>query len=358
MAVLSVNPKFTVIDSNGDPVVGGKVYTYVAGTTTPKATYTDSTEGTANANPVILDSSGRADIWLLTDELYKIRVDNSDDTTLYTIDNVRGFTGGNTLVADTSPQLSADLDCSGYNIQFDDATGIEDDSGNEQLRFQKTASAVNYIEITNAAASSGPTITTNGGDTNIDLNINPKGTGEVTLSGTLNVTDIDILKCVLLEKKTISAGTSATFTTGLTSTYTGFILLTTDLIMPTGGINLYFSDDAGSTWFETDEYYILGQKITSSPSADSVVFAADAASSFDLSAGMGVSMGGNWTTIIKVMLGNLSDSSYPKCIRAEMASGNVLFTGCGYCNDTGAVTGVKLTFGTATGHIYLYGIKA
>lgn len=46
------------------PLVGGKLYTYEAGTNTPKVTYTDATESTANANPVILNSRGEADVWL------------------------------------------------------------------------------------------------------------------------------------------------------------------------------------------------------------------------------------------------------------------------------------------------------
>jgi hypothetical protein len=85
------------------------------------------------------------------------------------------------VVADTSPQLGGDLDANGFSIQFDDATGIEDDSGNEQIRFQKTPSAVNQIDITNAATGSGPRIDATGDDTNIDLTITGKGTGVVAL---------------------------------------------------------------------------------------------------------------------------------------------------------------------------------
>lgn len=46
------------IDANGDPLVGGKIYTYLAGSSTPAATYTDSTGITAQANPIILNSLG------------------------------------------------------------------------------------------------------------------------------------------------------------------------------------------------------------------------------------------------------------------------------------------------------------
>lgn len=81
-------PKQQFIGSNGRPLAGGKVYTYAAGTTTAKATYTDSGGLTANANPVILDAAGRASIWL--NGYYKISLYDSSDVLQYTVDNVSG----------------------------------------------------------------------------------------------------------------------------------------------------------------------------------------------------------------------------------------------------------------------------
>lgn len=56
---------------------------------------------------------------------------------------------------------------------------ISDDSSNELLKFSKTASAVNEITIKNSATGNGPQIQATGSDTNIDLNLVPKGTGIV-----------------------------------------------------------------------------------------------------------------------------------------------------------------------------------
>lgn len=98
MATLVPYVFFQEFDNNGDPLNGGKVYTYEAGTTTPKATYTDSTGNTANANPVILDSSGRANIWL-GDGGYKFVLKTSADVTIQTVDNVGG-TGSTAFGAD------------------------------------------------------------------------------------------------------------------------------------------------------------------------------------------------------------------------------------------------------------------
>jgi hypothetical protein len=61
---LSPSPKAQFFTAAGVPLVGGKLYTYASGTTTPLATYTDSTGDTANTNPVILDSRGEANVWL------------------------------------------------------------------------------------------------------------------------------------------------------------------------------------------------------------------------------------------------------------------------------------------------------
>ena len=64
-ADITYYPKFRADDSNGEPMAFGQVYSYVPGTTTPKATYTDSTGDVANSNPVVLDNKGEADIYTI-----------------------------------------------------------------------------------------------------------------------------------------------------------------------------------------------------------------------------------------------------------------------------------------------------
>jgi len=89
-------------------------------------------------------------------------------------------TGGD-VVDDTSPQLGGNLDTNDFNIAFDDAHGIIDENGNEQLIFQTTGSAVNQFDVTNAATGNAPSISATGGDTNIDVAIIPKGSGETKI---------------------------------------------------------------------------------------------------------------------------------------------------------------------------------
>jgi hypothetical protein len=105
MTALATPPKLQFLDANGAPLVGGKLYTYAAGTTTPLATYTDYGGGTANANPVILDSRGEANVWLGT-ALYKMALYSATDVLIWTVDNIGGFatlaqlaaSGGSNLV--------------------------------------------------------------------------------------------------------------------------------------------------------------------------------------------------------------------------------------------------------------------
>ena len=84
---------------------------------------------------------------------------------------------------DISPSLSGILDTNGNDIVIDDAGAIEDDSNNPYIRFQKTASAVNFLDVTNQATGSAPEVAAVGTDTNIDFNLTPKGIGRVTLNG-------------------------------------------------------------------------------------------------------------------------------------------------------------------------------
>lgn len=85
-------PVMQFFDANGNPLAGGKLFTYAAGTTTPQATYTNYGGGTANTNPVILDSAGRAAIWLNNNRYYMVLKD-ANDVQIWTADDVNGPNG-------------------------------------------------------------------------------------------------------------------------------------------------------------------------------------------------------------------------------------------------------------------------
>lgn len=85
--ILSPVPKLQFFTAAGIPLVGGKLFTYEAGTTTPLTTYTDSTGTTANTNPIILDSRGEANVWLNND-IYKFKLTDSNNVEIWTVDNI------------------------------------------------------------------------------------------------------------------------------------------------------------------------------------------------------------------------------------------------------------------------------
>jgi hypothetical protein len=80
-------------DNSGNPLSGGLLYTYAAGTTTPLATYTTAAGSTANANPIILNSAGRLDneVWLTSPLTYKFILKDSNNVTIATYDDIPGI---------------------------------------------------------------------------------------------------------------------------------------------------------------------------------------------------------------------------------------------------------------------------
>jgi hypothetical protein len=119
-------------------------------------------------------SSGTGVTWSATDKGKKMVY--SDGTNV--VDTA--FTE---VSSDYSPQLSGILDTNGNDIIIDNGGAIEDDSNNEYVKFVKTATAVNEVSVTNAAASGAPEISATGDDTDIDLKLTPKGSGNLVFDG-------------------------------------------------------------------------------------------------------------------------------------------------------------------------------
>jgi len=174
----------TLTFSNGAPSNGKDAVIKLTGTITGNidVIIPDSVEktyiienGTSGAFTVtVKTTSGTGVTWAATDKGTKMVY--SDGTNV--VDTA--FTD---LSSDITPQLSGVLDTNGNDIIIDDAGAIEDDSNNPYIRFQKTASAVNYFDVTNQATGSSPSIAAVGGDTNLDFLLTPKGIGRVTLDG-------------------------------------------------------------------------------------------------------------------------------------------------------------------------------
>ena len=89
-----------------------------------------------------------------------------------TVDDWVVFQQSTELATDLSPQLGGQLDINGNSIG---------DGTLELLSFSETASAVNELTITNAATTGAPQLSATGDDTTIDLDLQPKGSGNVVL---------------------------------------------------------------------------------------------------------------------------------------------------------------------------------
>src|SRR5438045_1773228 len=166
-------PKFrSVIPSTGAANNQGYVWTYAAGTTNPQATYADAESKTQNDNPVQLDSNGEAFIWILNtnDAAYDFAVYDANDNLLQTILDIQQVAIVNNNVSFTG------------NLSINN-NSIIDAATKKYIKFTATASAANWLTITNSATGTGPTLAVDGGDTNIDLNLAAKGTGKVNVGG-------------------------------------------------------------------------------------------------------------------------------------------------------------------------------
>lgn len=159
------SPLVQYFDDNGYLLQGGQLFSYAPGTTTPQVTYptiADATNQTnPNTNPVILDSRGEAQVVLYGST--KLVLEDSNGNVLWTVDNV------------------------GEGVN-----NIYDTNGNLLLAFTQVPNAVNYINVTNAASGSYPTIAGNGSDTNIGMNLSPKGTGYVNVEGNMVMNGFNI----------------------------------------------------------------------------------------------------------------------------------------------------------------------
>lgn len=93
MKILSY-PRFKAFKDDNSPAVGWKVYSYASGTTTPQSTYTDQAGAAANTNPVILDGSGEASIWLDPSLAYRIILTDENDAYQRTVEGIQVLDDG------------------------------------------------------------------------------------------------------------------------------------------------------------------------------------------------------------------------------------------------------------------------
>jgi len=215
MASLTPTPKQQIYGSDGNPLVGGKIYTYAAGTTTPLATFTDAGGLTANTNPIILNSLGQANIWLGSSS-YKFSVFTSADVLLYTVDNI-----------------NAPLDAAGLATALSSPTPIGNTTPNTGA-FTTLAATTATITTGNITTVNAATITATGTVTAETLTF--EGGGSMTKPPELGIQPISA--SIAASALTITLNpTTLDFrsTTGSSGTVTSVTLATAaTLIVPSG----------------------------------------------------------------------------------------------------------------------------
>jgi len=192
MAIILGSPRVQYFyPGTSNPLSGGLLYSYTAGTLTEAPTYptlADAGTGTnANANPTVLDSSGSA--MIVIQGATKLILKDSDGNTIFTEDNV-------------STADSGEVDVDGATV----------------ITLTDVGSSVNLWNISNAASGSGPILAASGTDTNVPGNISSKGSGQLNLDagatgkvviGAASTGNID------LKRNTVITGTVSS--TGLAS---------------------------------------------------------------------------------------------------------------------------------------------
>ena len=149
-----------------EPLTGGKVYSYAAGTTTPKALYTDAGLTTPAANPVVLTAYGQANVY--GSGKYKLVIKDTDDVTPLTLDNLEyssvstyftatapvdpfgtSLTQTNLTVHNLTASLAANLNAASYTV-----TNLVEPSATHH------AATKNYVDTRVIWSTATPTVTT------------------------------------------------------------------------------------------------------------------------------------------------------------------------------------------------------
>ena len=160
------------LDSNGDPLGGGKIETFDAGTSSQRTVYQDSGEVTPHANPIVLDSSGRlpASVFIPTGS-WKYTLKDSSDVTIKTVDDLPGALDTAAFTTEfAKPQEPVITKTSSFTLQAADLGKVinADATGGTftiTLLSAVTAGDGKEITIRRTSATGTVSITTTGGQT-------------------------------------------------------------------------------------------------------------------------------------------------------------------------------------------------
>ena len=258
MTVLTPVAKMQFFDVTGAPLVGGLLYTYSAGTTTPQVTYTDSSGATANTNPVVLNARGEADIWLGA-STYKFRLCSADNTEFWTVDNISAPTSalspvlsGNVTIDSNSagPALKITQTGTGPVLRVQDSVDpdvtpfIIDSTGLVGLGTQSPSTALDVNDGVIQLSSSGTSRTTISADASNTTIASPGVRGFiVSTGGTPRITVSSAGATTLSGALTVSSGGA-----NITGTVTATLFSGPWANIPAGTAMLFAQTSAPTGW--------------------------------------------------------------------------------------------------------------
>lgn len=259
MAVVTPTAKAQFIDAAGIPLAGGFLYTYEAGTTTPQATYTDSTAATANSNPIVLDSRGEANIWLSSAN-YKFKLTDSEGTEIWTVDNIAApstalspvFSSNVTISANTSgPALLVTQTGAGAAIRVQDSADpdsspfVVDTTGQVGIGTATPANALDIaggaIQISSSGGTARTVMSADATDSIFSVNDDRNFTVKTNASTRLTINSTAATSTVPVVLPTIP-------TTALQAATKSYV----DQVLPAGCIMPFAGTSAPTSWVACD----------------------------------------------------------------------------------------------------------
>jgi hypothetical protein len=179
----------TLTYSNGLPSDGKNAVLNLTGTITGNVSVTIPS-GVTNKTYIVRNSTtGAFTVTVKISGQTGVTFSATDKGTKILYANGTDFVDSNIgkLSNDYTPTLAANLSTNSKNIQIASTYGVIDENSNPQITFSTTASATNGVTVTNAATGNNPNISATGSDTNVGLNLTPKGTGRVTANGNAKI---------------------------------------------------------------------------------------------------------------------------------------------------------------------------
>ena len=183
MASIVNDSRITVLDDDGNPESGAKIYFYDAGTSTPRAIYTDAALSVPHTIPIVCDSAGRSPLIFIdpTGGDYKINITDSVDVLIYEDDDISPSL--NTPVSIANGGTGATT-ASGARTALDVPSNTTTDSYNVRINALESTDSVGTVWDYNAqtfAASFTPNIATHNAvsttlTSNITVNVPTGGT--------------------------------------------------------------------------------------------------------------------------------------------------------------------------------------